>query len=292
MREQDCGILLATDPDADRMAVAVQHEGRQELLNGNQIACICLEHVCRALRMQERLPQNAAFIKTIVTTELFKVIAESHGRPCFDVLTGFKYIAQLMHKWEQSSDGYRFLFGGEESYGYLLGSKVRDKDAVISCALVAEVALQAKIQNKTLVDKLYELYQKYGVYREKLSSIQFGESKEDKERMDQKMAALRESPPHAIQGIEVTSIEDYWSSTLHDLHREEQTNIDLPRSNVLRFNLKDGSKVVVRPSGTEPKIKVYAGISRPALSHLPQVIHQCDQLCDKLIAAMSHLLNS
>ncbi len=286
-------ILLATDPDADRLAVAVRHNGKVELLNGNQIACICLEHICRALIKQKRLPENAAFVKTIVTTELFRVIAEAYGRRCFDVLTGFKFIAAMIHEWEQSPDGYQYIFGGEESFGYLLGTAVRDKDAVISAALISEVALQAKLQDKTLVDLLQHLYQKYGVYREKLVSIYYGEGKTNKELMDQAMARLRANPPKTIHGTPVISIEDYQTSTHTDVRMNTTTPIDLPKSNVYRFNLSDSSKVVVRPSGTEPKIKLYCGVSRPSLSTSHErVISQCDAAADDLLESVVKILTA
>lgn len=286
-------ILIATDPDADRMAVAVRHHDRVEILTGNQIACVCLEHILRALVTQKRLPEKAAFIKTIVTTELFRIIAEAYGRPCFDVLTGFKYIAQVIHEWEQSTDGYQYIFGGEESYGYLLGTAVRDKDAVISSALICEVALQAKLQDKTLVDLLHHIYQKYGVYREKLASIYYGEGKASKELMDQAMAGIRENPPKTINGTPVISVEDYQTSTRTDMRTGKSSKVDLPKSNVYAFHLNDGSKVVVRPSGTEPKIKLYGGVSRPSLSNShEQVIAQCDELAGELLSSVSNLLSA
>lgn len=284
-------ILIATDPDADRMAVAVRHQGSVEVLTGNQIACVCLEHVLRALVTQKRLPEKAAFVKTIVTTELFRVITEAYGRPCVDVLTGFKYIAQVIHEWEQSAEGLQFIYGAEESYGYLLGDVVRDKDAVISSALVCEVALQAKLHGKTLVDLLHHLYQKYGVYREKLSSIYYGEGKANKEKMDQAMANLRATPPKTIHNTPVISVEDYLTSTHTDMRTGKTRALELPKSNVYAFHLNDGSKVVARPSGTEPKIKLYGGVSRPSLSTShDQVIAQCDTLVSELLDSVAKLL--
>lgn len=286
-------ILIATDPDADRMAVAVRHNGTIELLTGNQIACICLEHICRALTKQKRLPENAAFVKTIVTTELFKVIAEAYGKPCFDVLTGFKYIAAMIHSWEQSDNGYQYIFGGEESFGYLLGTVARDKDAVISSALICEVALQAKRQGKTLIDLLQLLYQKYGVYREKLVSIFYGEGKASKEQMNQAMARLRANPPKIVVNIPVISIEDYLSLTRTDVRMNITVPLEFERSNVYRLNLSDGSKLVVRPSGTEPKIKLYCGVSRPSLSlSHDQVIAQCDNIANDLLEAVVKTLTA
>lgn len=286
-------ILIATDPDADRMAVAVRHQGNVELLTGNQIACICLEHVLRALVTQRHLPENGALVKTIVTTELFRIIAEAYGRRCFDVLTGFKYVAQMIRQWELSPEGYQFIFGAEESYGYLLGTEVRDKDAVSASALICEIALQAKLQDKTLIDLLHHLYQKYGVYREKLVSIFYGDGKSSFDQMKQAMAHLRANPPKAIRGTPVITVEDYEASTCTDLRTGQTDPIHLPKSNVYRFNLDDGSKVVVRPSGTEPKIKLYGGVSRPSLSAShDKVISQCDTLASDLIEAVIKILTA
>ncbi len=284
-------ILIATDPDADRLAVAVRHRDHVELLSGNQVACICLEHILRALSAQKRLPEKAAFIKTIVTTELFRVIAEAYGKRCFDVLTGFKYIAQMIHQWEQAQDGLQYIFGAEESYGFLLGTSVRDKDAVSAALLVCEVALRAKRQGKTLVDLLHHLYQKYGVYREKLTSIFYGDGKENHAKMVKAMANLRAKPPKAIHGVKVIAVEDYLASTYTDLRTGQSDPIHLPKSDVFRFNLDDGSKVVVRPSGTEPKIKLYGGVSRPSLSQQhDQVIATCDALASDLLEAVVKVL--
>lgn len=287
MKKVHADLLIATDPDADRMGVAVTHGDRVEILDGNQIACICLEHVLRAFSKQHRLPNRPAVIKTIVTTELFRRIAEAYGLPCFEVLTGFKYIAHLIHQWEQSPDGYQYLFGGEESFGYLLGTAVRDKDAIISSALICEVALQAKLGGKTLVDLLHRLYQKYGVYREKLVNIHYGDGKASKDKMDDAMAKLRASPPAAIYGIPVLYSEDLLTSSRTDLTSGKTVSLSLPKSNVFRLFLNDGSQVVVRPSGTEPKIKLYGGVSRPSLSgDHSLVIAQCDVLVSNLLDSL------
>jgi phosphomannomutase len=246
-------LLIATDPDADRMGVVVMHHGKPVRLTGNQIACVCLQHIAETLSQRKQWPKNAACIKTIVTTELFRKIVEKFGGTCVDVLTGFKYIGEQMTKWEKTKK-YTYVFGAEESYGYLFGTMVRDKDAVSSACLVAEVAAQAKSQHLTLVDKLHALYREYGVHREMLSQIAFSDSAAGMKEMQELMQKLRKSPPKTIGGKKVSAVEDYLAGT----------KLKLPKSDVLRFWLSDQSKLVIRPSGTEPKIKIYAEIVAPS----------------------------
>jgi len=238
-------ILIATDPDADRMGVVVRG-GR---LTGNQIACLCLHHICTTLTEKKEFPENGAFIKTIVTTELFKEIAEHFGGKCIDVLTGFKYIGEQIGIWEASFDSYQYLFGAEESYGYLFGSFVRDKDAISSACLIVEVAALAKKKNLTLIDRLNQIYQTFGIHRESLTNLNFSDSKAGMDQMTRLMHTLRSNPPTSIGNLPITLVEDYL------LGKDS-----LPPSNVLRFWLEDGSKLVIRPSGTEPKIKIYAEV--------------------------------
>jgi len=186
MEETNGDILLASDPDADRVGLAVRHHGENHLLTGNQIASIMLAHICCALTEKKRMPKNPAVVKTIGTTELFQAIADSYKIPCFNVLTGFKYIAEKIHEWEEDPKGYQYLFGGEESFGYLFGTYSRDKDAIISSLILAEVALSAKKQGKTLVDLLHSLYKQFGVFHEELLSLKFPESKAGKEEMQKR----------------------------------------------------------------------------------------------------------
>lgn len=284
-------ILIATDPDADRLGVAIRHQNQVHLLNGNQIACLCLHHICEALSRNNALPERAAFMKTIGTTELFQAIADAYHRPCFNVLTGFKYIAGKMHEWDQDPQGYQFIFGGEESYGYLLGTQTRDKDAIISGALICEVALHAKLQGKTLIDLLHDLYRKYGVYVEKLVSLSFEESKSGKEQMQLGMKRLRSQPPKTLAGIEVIALEDYQSLVRTEIKTGKQERLTLPTSNVLLFWLEDGSKVMVRPSGTEPKIKLYCGVVIKQMHDLAKAIKKCEERAEALLSAMNELLN-
>lgn len=261
LKEINGDIFLATDPDADRVGVAVNHHGNIELLTGNQICCLCLHHVLEGLKKQDRLPARGACVKTLPTTELFKTICKSYDVACFDVLTGFKYIAEKIREWESSpQDGYLFLFGGEDSYGYLIGTHSRDKDAVVICALLSEMALQAKKQKKTLVDVLHEIYRTYGHYEDEMLSIQFPETKEGKEKIAAAMSKLRSNPPKDLQGHKVLALEDYTlgQKTLFPSGTKEK--LTLPKSDVLIFRLENDGKLIVRPSGTEPKIKVYGSL--------------------------------
>jgi phosphomannomutase len=278
-------ILIATDPDADRLGVAVRHNNQIHLLNGNQIACLCLSHICEALTKQNLWPERAAFIKTIPTTELFQVIAEAYQRPCFNVLTGFKYIAELIHKWEQDPQGYQFIFGSEESYGYLLGTQSRDKDAILAGALVCEMALQAKLENKTLIDRLYDLYSKYGVNIEKLFSIKFVESKKGKLQMEEALIKLRTAPPKMIGGVKVVQFEDYKRLISINFATNQEEFLDSHKSDMMVFRLADGSKLVVRPSGTEPKIKLYCGVVNKD-SDITKATEECEMRALRLLEAL------
>lgn len=291
MLKTQSDLLIANDPDADRVGVAVLHKNDAYILNGNQIAAICLAHICEALSKQNRLPSRAAFIKTIGTTELFRVICQDYQRKCFNVLTGFKYIAEKIREWELLPDGYQYIFGGEESYGYLLGTHARDKDAIVCSALLCEVALHAKLEGKTLVDRLYDLYQRYGVYQEKLLSINFGETKEGKEQMAHGMQRLRQSHLHEINGIPVVSVEDYLVSTRYFLETGKTEPIPLIKSDVLLYWLADESKVMVRPSGTEPKVKLYCGVVEKTFPSIEEGIQNSLKRCDDILVFMrNHLM--
>lgn len=266
-------LLMATDPDADRVGVAVRSGEEVQLLTGNQVAAICLEHVCAAMERQNRKPERPACVKTIVTTPLFKAIADQYGVTCFDVLPGFKYISAKIHEWEQKAHGNHFVFGGEESYGYLYGTASRDKDAVITCALLCEIALQAKRAGKTLVDLLHDLYRKYGIHREQLMSINYPETREGRERMRLAMVTLRKKPPKELDGAKVTALKDYL---------QEPTPSD-----ILAFTFADGRWLIVRPSGTEPKVKLYAGI---AMKDSKATVEGCDQHLSELLVETKTLL--
>lgn len=278
-------LFIATDPDADRVGVVVLDHQKPFRLTGNQTACLCLHHICQALESKNEFPPNGAFIKTIVTTELFKVIAENFGAKCIDVLTGFKYIGEKIGLWEKAFDAFQFLFGAEESYGSLFGTFVRDKDAISASCLITEMTALAKKQNLTLVDRLYQIYQKYGVHRESLTNLAFSDSQAGMDQMQSLMKRLRENPPQKIAGKEVVLLEDYLTRKAIDFRTGKTTSLDLPESDVLRFWLSDQSKLVIRPSGTEPKVKIYAETVEKEVHDVEKAIASCDERLKKLVHA-------
>lgn len=286
--EKQADLLLGTDPDADRVGTAVLHEGKPVFLTGHQIGCLCLDHICLALTERQDLPPNSLCIKTIVTTELFKKIAESYQVSCIDVLTGFKYIAAEIAKTENTP--YHYLFGAEESYGYLFNSFVRDKDAISSSCLIAEVTAKAKQDKLSLVGKLYQLYRRYGVHRELLTNIGLSDNEQGLIQVQLIMNTLRENPPSKIHELPVVQIDDYLFSKSTHLPTNTTSLIDLPKSDVLRFWLNDQTKLVIRPSGTEPKIKIYAEVCHEPSDNIEQIIESCDQRLQSLTQAFLHLI--
>ena len=283
-------LLIATDPDADRVGIAVRHKGETVLLTGNQVACLCVDYICQALEEQGKLPPRAAFIKSIVTSELFNEICKHYKRTCVEVLTGFKYIAEKIREWERNEKkGLQFLFGAEESYGYLLGTFSRDKDAVVSSALICELALWCKMHNKTLVDQLHELYRQHGVYNQKLYTINFEDTKEGKEKMSAGMQKLRDNPPTILDGELVVKIEDYQTGISNNVTEKKESLIELPKSNVISFHLEDRSKITIRPSGTEPKIKIYCEVVMKKFVDISGGINQATHKADQLITALKEL---
>jgi phosphomannomutase len=288
LKDKKADILIATDPDADRMAAVIMAKEKPLILTGNQIAVILLYHICESLSQQEKLNENAGFIKSIVTTLLFDKIVNSYNKSCFSVLTGFKYIGQLINSWDTSTNGYHFLFGAEESYGYLANTFVRDKDAISSACLLAEATLKAKKQKKTLYDELLTIYKKFGVYRENLSAISFSEGTEGMEKMKKIMELLRKTPPKTISNCEVVKIDDYLLKQSVDIKSEKISKLLLPKSNVLIFHLSDDSRLIIRPSGTEPKIKIYSGVSN---NNPSENIEEDIALCDERLKALEHSFN-
>ncbi|WP_339165015.1 phospho-sugar mutase [Siminovitchia sp. FSL H7-0308] len=255
--EVGADILLGTDPDADRLGVAVKNgEGKYVVLTGNQTGALMLHYLLE--QKVGKLPDNGIMIKTIVTSEMGRAIASSFGVKTLDVLTGFKFIGEKIKEFEQSRE-HTFLFGYEESYGYLIGDFVRDKDAVQSAVFVAEVAAYYKAQGKSLYDGLIELYKKYGYYQESLQSITL-KGKDGAEQIIRILESFRNDPPTSINGITVIEAEDYEKSECFHVETGMKALIQLPKSNVLKFKLGDGSWFCVRPSGTEPKCKFYFGV--------------------------------
>ncbi|MDC0584501.1 phospho-sugar mutase [Bacteroidales bacterium] len=256
-KDTDADVVMATDPDADRVGIAFKDEkGEFNILNGNQTASVLLYYLLNKWKENGKLVGKEYIVKTIVTTELLADMAKSFEVENFDVLTGFKYIADKI----KANEGVKkFIGGGEESYGYLAGEFVRDKDAVMSCALIAEATAWAKDQGLTLFDLLKKIYLDYGFYKESLISV-VRKGKSGAEEIAQMMSEFRSNPPKSLNGSEVVMIKDYQSQESLDIVSKEKSAIDLPKSNVLQFFTADGSKVSVRPSGTEPKIKFYFSV--------------------------------
>ena len=291
LKETEADLLIATDPDTDRIGVAVHHNDEIYRINGNQFACLTLHYILESLSKQNKLPKKGAFIKTIATTELFKMICKAHEQPCFDVLPGFKHIAEKIREWENSSTGYQFIFGGEESYGCMIGTQTRDKDAVTAALLISEIALQAKKQGKTLVDFLEVIYRKHGFYFEKLQSVVFEESREGKEAMKIWMDRLRNSLPAKILNVDVDFVDNYQKKTKTNLKTGSAEPLPLSESNILVFWLKDGSKVVVRPSGTEPKIKIYCSVVKKMSASLKETEKEADQYASALLQDLKNSMH-
>lgn len=253
----DADLLMATDPDADRVGAAVKNlKGEWQLLNGNQTGSLLISYMLEAWKKEGKLQGKEFIVKTIVTTELIKTIADSYGVECPDVLTGFKFIAALIRENEGKK---QFIAGGEESYGYLVGDSVRDKDAIASCAFIAEMVAFHKDQGKTAFEALIDLYLKYGFYKEHLISLTKKGFSGAQEIQDM-MTGFRENPPASIAGSKLVTVKDYEASIEKNLITGEEKKINLPKSNVLQFFTEDGAKISARPSGTEPKIKFYFGV--------------------------------
>lgn len=253
----DADVILATDPDADRVGLAVKNnEGEIQLLNGNQIGSLLIYYVLSAKKEQGQLQENDYIVKTIVTSNLMTAISDSFGVKHYETLTGFKFIGEVITRL-QSTENY--LVGGEESYGFLVGDLVRDKDAISSCAFIAEMAAYFKNKGQTLFQVLISLYKEYGFYQEKLISLT-KQGKAGADEIRQMMADLRANPPQKLGGIPVEEIRDYQSGTATILASSTQSKIDLPSSNVLQFITEQGDVISARPSGTEPKIKFYCSV--------------------------------
>lgn len=255
-KEINADLVMATDPDADRVGIAIRNGDDFILLNGNQTATLLIYYLLTKWKENGKLTGNEFIVKTIVTTELLADMATKGGVEYFDVLTGFKYIADIIKYYEGKKT---FIGGGEESYGYLVGDFVRDKDAVIACSMIAEAFAWVNDNGMGLLELLKNIYQEFGYYKEKLVSV-VRKGKSGAEEIQQMMTDFRANPPKSLAGSEVIIIKDYQSSVTKNIETGETTPIELPKSNVLQFFTKDGSKVSVRPSGTEPKIKFYFGV--------------------------------
>ena len=256
-RELDADILLGTDPDADRVGIGVKdHQGNWLLMNGNQTAVLAFNYMVEARKKKNIATPHDMIIKTIVTTDLIDEFAKANKISCYNVLTGFKYIAELIREREGKEN---FVIGGEESYGMMIGDQVRDKDAVSAVALLCEMAAYEKDSGRSLYEKLIDLYVQYGLYKEHLISITKKGMNGQKE-IAEMMENFRKHPPATIQGSAVTTLLDYELQVSRDIKSGQLTDLNLPKSNVLQFILEDGSKISARPSGTEPKIKFYFSV--------------------------------
>ena len=249
-------LLLATDPDCDRMGIAVFDGNEYQLMSGNEVGAMFAEYVLSQYTQQGKMPKSPVVVKSFVTTKLVEAIASKYGAKTVNLLTGFKYIGELITNLEKEGRESDFVVGMEESYGYLIGTHARDKDAVVASMLVCEMAAYYKTQGKTLIDVMNDIYNEYGMYLNKVENFTF-EGAVGMQKMMDIMNDLRDNSPSQIANLEVTVVSDYKNRTNTEIKTGNVSKIDLPSSNVLSYTLPNGSGVIVRPSGTEPKIKVY-----------------------------------
>jgi len=281
----DADILLGTDPDADRVGIGVKnHKGEWVLMNGNQTALLAFNYMIEARRKNGSARPNDMVIKTIVTTDLIDVIAQKNGVKCYNVLTGFKWIAELIKEKEGIEN---YIIGGEESFGLMIGDKIRDKDAVSATAMICEIAAYEKSQGKSMFQKLVDLYLQYGFYKEDLISITKKGMNGTRE-IAEMMQGYRDNPPTKINGCEVIQLLDYQEQTSRNLKTGTNEKINLPKSNVLQFILSDGTKISARPSGTEPKIKFYFSVNTK-LAGIDSFETTEKQLDDKIAAIIEDM---
>ena len=255
-RENDVDFILGTDPDSDRVGIMIRdHSGEYRPVTGNQTGVLLLDYLIGAMRRSGKMPEKPVALKTIVTTEMARKVAESNGVTCYDTFTGFKFMAEKKNALEAAGEG-KVIFSYEESYGYMLGDYVRDKDAVTASMLLTEMAAWYAAQGMTLFDALEKLYEKYGHYAEKTYNLVMP-GLDGLKDMAELMKNLRENPPAEISGVKVVTRKDYTDGSVVDCATGAKSAMELSGSNVLRFELVDGTTILVRPSGTEPKIKVY-----------------------------------
>lgn len=283
--ETNADLIMATDPDADRVGIGVKdNDGKFILLNGNQAASILVYYILRMWKEKGKLTGKEFIVKTIVTTDLLADIAKKFDIECFEVLTGFKYIAEKIKELEGVKT---FITGGEESYGYLVSDSVRDKDAVISCAMFAEITAWAKENRKTLYQILLDIYNEFGLYKEHLKSLTL-KGKEGLEEIQTMMVKYRTNPPKTIDGSPVLLFHDYLKQETTDIQSGKKNKLNLPKSDVVQFIAADGTKVSVRPSGTEPKIKFYFGV-KGKLKSINDYSNASKDVDDKIARIISEL---
>lgn len=284
-KELDADILLGTDPDADRVGIAVKDlKGRWVLLNGNQTGVLLFNYIVEGRRRKGLQKPNDFIAKTVVTSDLIDVFAAKNDINCYNTLTGFKWIADLIRRKEPQET---FICGGEESYGYMIGNNIRDKDAISSVAMICEMAAYARSQGKSLFELLLNVYIQYGYYNEHLISIT-KKGMKGADEIAEMMRGYRENPPATINGSPVVTLYDYQLQQIKDIKTGEIKPLDLPKSNVLQFVLADGSKISARPSGTEPKIKFYFSVNAPldSVANFDAVTADLDKKIEGIITDM------
>ena len=252
----DADLLLATDPDCDRVGIAVRDGDEVVLMTGNEVGAMLCEYLLSNLKEQNKLPENPVVVKSIVTTPLIEAICKEYGAEVADLLTGFKYIGELITSMEKEGKEDNFIVGMEESYGYLRGIHARDKDAVVASLMIAEMAAFYKLKGMSLKQFMDSIYEKYGMYLNSVLNFAF-EGASGMQKMADIMNSLRENAPESFAGKKVVAIADYKESVVTNVLTGDAKEIVLPKSNVLSYSLEDNSKVIIRPSGTEPKIKIY-----------------------------------
>lgn len=281
-KEEKADLLLATDPDCDRVGIAVLSNGEYVLLSGNDVGVLLTEYMLSQRRAKGILPENASMTKSFVSTPLINTVAEKYGCKVTDVLTGFKYVGEFVSNLAKKGEDDGFIMGFEESYGYLIGTHARDKDGVAASLMVCEMAAYYKSKGKTLVDVLGDIYDEHGVTVDRLYNF-FFEGAKGMVKMQEIMKETRDNPPEELAGLKVIKVSDCLKGIIKNVETGEETPIPLPKSNTLAYDLPCGSSAIVRPSGTEPKIKVYiAGCGKTKA--------EADKTADALGEAMRKLL--
>ena len=281
-KEEKADLLLATDPDCDRVGIAVRVGDEYVLLSGNDVGVLLTEYMLSARKENGTLPESTLMTKSFVSIRLVDKVAAKYGCRVVDVLTGFKYVGEFVSNLEKDGEDYRFIMGFEESYGYLIGTHARDKDGVAASLMVCEMAAYYKAKGMTLVDALNAVYEEHGYYRDKLYNFAF-EGASGMVKMKEIMAETRNNPPEKLAGLRVLRVHDFQSGTITDTASGETEELDFPKSNILAYDLPDGNFAIVRPSGTEPKIKVYiTGVGKSK--------EEADALAENIGEAMKELL--
>lgn len=276
-------LLLATDPDADRVGIAVKdYDGSYRLISGNEDGVMLTNYILSCKKASGKLPEKPVVVKTIVTTKLINKLCEKYGCELKNVLTGFKYIGEVILNLEKKHEENRYLFGFEESYGYLSGTYVRDKDAVVASMLVCEMAAYYKKQGKSLAEVIDGLYEEFGYYLNQTYSFEF-DGAAGMQKMSDIMTAVRDNTPKSIAGYDVVKVSDYFLRKETDVATDSVTDIDLPKSNVIALHLADDNAVIIRPSGTEPKIKLY-------ITSVGKDKDNAAEICEKLVVASKAIL--